>query len=279
VFTLFLAWYLIGFSLVPEAQALRIGVFGGLRGATQRLRMSPKAKRSAVAAGKKSTKAAPGSPTTAIVTCQLNVECKKAKRCLERSPSDVAVDAYIERKLANTVDKATLEGRRNSKGESIKVVLKEEYYRSKQRGGRLSTKFWVTLFHDFKLSLSHLDLLEPIVKGGDALDSQLMDHLEKVQCENPAGRKPMPVIHYLPRMGAMNYSELYLCLHSMSEGPKVTFANAVKLHMALLDHFARIIGPFAALHAKWVRTGKKLITCLGFSKMPRMGILCYFVCF
>ena len=107
----------------------------------------------------------------------------------------------------------------------------------------MSTKFWTTLFGEFKLNLSHVEFLDDIEMGKEDLNKQLMDHLDTVQSDNPAGRKIAPLLAYLPRCGPMNYTELYLSIQCMAEGPKVSQVNSMKMHMALLVHMARIALP------------------------------------
>lgn len=164
-----------------------------------------------------------------------------SKRRLGRRDTEDAVERLVMLRLGKTVPKEILEGRRNSKGQSIRDYIAEEIRSKRKVSGRLASRFWATLHTEFQLTSSAADLLEDDTMDvdKDSMNSELLDRLALLHHENPAARKLDPFLSFIGVAPELTYTELVLILRAIQEGAVILRKAATRLHMGVLAYIHR----------------------------------------
>ena len=163
------------------------------------------------------------------------------RRRLSRRDSDDKVDRVMSTRLTKTYPAPLLEGARNSKGQSIRDVLKLQIRDNKDNKKKLTTAFWTKLATEFCLSSSAADLLPDPVDDANICD-ELVDKLGIAHSDNPASRSVEPLERFLDECPQLSYVECYGILHASMEGPLVIRSASVRMLIAFLKYLGRTCG-------------------------------------
>jgi len=163
------------------------------------------------------------------------------RRRLSRRDSADKVDRVMSTRLTKTYPAPLLEGARNSKGQSIRDVLKLQIRENKDNKKKLTTAFWTKLATEFCLSSSAADLLPDPVDDANICD-ELVDKLGIAHSDNPASRSVEPLERFLDECPQLSYVECYGILHASMEGPLVIRSASVRMLIAFLKYLGRTCG-------------------------------------
>lgn len=85
-----------------------------------------------------------------------------------------------------------------------------------------------------------LDLPQPTDE--EEPDEELLEYLGQAHDDNPVSRDARPLMKYLDSCAILSYSNLYMLLNGIVEGPLLSHSSAQKLQVAVLAYFARTFG-------------------------------------
>ena len=170
-----------------------------------------------------------------------NADCTPAMKRqysrLDRRDSEEGAERAIEHRLSHLPSRSW-EMLRNSKGESLRMVVREEVRRKRLKKGRLSTRFWESVYRDFGLKGSLATMLEE-PETVEFVDPQLEEALSILLADNPVKRSVKPLERFLEYAPELTRYAWYALLVGVIESEDLPKARAMEAQLCVLKHTQR----------------------------------------
>ena len=152
------------------------------------------------------------------------------------------VRRVIKNKLRYIPEAVLNSTRRAMDGKTIFEVLEQELQKKSNAKKRFSVTFWKKIRDQFDWN-SELSELLPEFGDDEEVPSDIEDGLDILRADNPAERKPKPLLSALVRVKNFNGKMLYGLAMGLQDGQSLSAKNALKCRVGLLQALGRTIVP------------------------------------
>ena len=137
------------------------------------------------------------------------------------------------------VPKSAWEPLRDAAGRSIRDVVAEALSKTRGKGGRLNTKFWVGLFEKFKLGDCVVEALGPPEDCSTPVPDGLLAALEKLHSDNPSMRSAKHLEKFLTHCEGLEANAVQGLLGAICESATLCGSLARRAQVAVLTFWAK----------------------------------------
>ena len=110
------------------------------------------------------------------------------------------------------------------------------------RQEKLSGKFWYDLFRDFNIAEETAANLLDEPESDEGPTGELLECLSELHNNNQISSTVAPLQNFLAHCDTLSDVDMFGLMHAIVPSEDLTFANAVKGQVAVLESFARIAG-------------------------------------